>query len=159
MELRSFFEDSSLLDYLVLRPLSHIRGAWELRWSLESGAYAEEPDSFAALLNGLITELAAIKPPSRYHDSEDRLAEYVRKKLNWPICKVRMRWVGADYDVILQQGAFDDVDQSELLIAAAGRIQAARDQGQLHFNDMEESHQRMLAAVLSIILWQRADSE
>jgi hypothetical protein len=155
MDTRRFFRNSDLLDYMVLRPLDHIRGGWDLTWNQESDAYEEEPNTFAGLINGLISELATIQPPPRYHDSEDRLAEYVQKNLNWGIRKNGSRWVGADYDVILQQGSFDDVDQGELLLAAAGRIQAALDRGQLHFDAMEKSHRRMLAAVLSIVLWQR----
>ena len=73
-----FFDNSEFLDHLVLRPLAHIQPAWELTWSPEAEAYAEESDSFAALLNALIRELAVIEPPARYHDSEDRLAEFVR---------------------------------------------------------------------------------
>ncbi|MGJ5817014.1 hypothetical protein [Paludibaculum fermentans] len=155
MDKRDFFRNSDLLDYMVLRPLAHIRSGWELVWEPESNAYEEEEDSFAGLLNGLISQLATVQSPPRYHDSEDRLAEYVQRNLNWGIRKEGRRWVGADYDVILQQGSFGDADQSELLLASAGRIQAAITKGQLHFDDMEESHQRMLGAVLSIILWQR----
>jgi hypothetical protein len=153
--MNSFFSNTGLLDHMVLRPLAHVRGNWEVTWDDESQSYKEEPDSFAGLLNNLIAELAITNPPSRYHDSEDRLAEYVQKNLNWGVHKVGMRWVGADYDSILEQGSFGDVDQGELLLAAAGRIRAAQDRGQSHFDDMEESHQRMLSAVLSIILWQR----
>lgn len=153
----NFFRNSVFLDYMILRPLSHIRPNWELLWNPILEAYEEESDSLAALLNRLIAELAEVNPPPRYHDNEDRLAEYVIEKLKWPIRKEGPRWLGEEYDVILQQGSFDDVDQRELMSAAAGRIKAARDRGQLHFDDMEESHQRMLAAVLSIILWQRDD--
>jgi hypothetical protein len=77
--MNSFFGNSDSLDYMVLRPLDHIRGNWELIWNPESEVYEEGPDSFAGLLNGVIAELAAIESPSRYHDSEDRLAEYVKK--------------------------------------------------------------------------------
>jgi len=153
--MNGFFGDSGLLDHMVLRPLAHVRGGWELSWDGKSNSYEEEPDSFAGLLNGLIAEVAAIDPPTRYHDSEDRLAEYVQKNLNWGVYKVGTRWMGADYDAILEQGSFGDIDQGELLLAAAGRIRAAQDRGQLRFDDMEASHQRMLAAVLSIVLWQR----
>ena len=155
MDTRTFFRNSHLLDYMVLRPLAHICGGWDLTWNPESDAYNEEEDTFAGLLNGLIAVLASAQVPTRYHDSEDRLAEYVQANLNWRIRKEGARWVGEDYDAILQQGSFGDADQVELLLAAAGRIQAALIRGQLHFDDMEESHQRMLAAVLSIILWQR----
>ena len=140
---------------LVLRPLAHMREAWELTWDPNGGAYEEEPESFAAPLNALSRELAGIKAPTRYHDSEDRLAEFVRSRLKWPILKVGQRWVGEDFDAVLQQGSFDDRGQGELLLAAAGRIRAACDRGQSNFDAMEESHQLRLAALLSIILWQR----
>lgn len=78
--MNDFFADSSILDYMVLRPLAHIRGGWDVSWDAEKHAYAEEENSFAGLLNFLIAELAAANPPARYHDSEDRLAEYVRQK-------------------------------------------------------------------------------
>ena len=155
-KLNQFFADSDTLDYyMVLRPLAHIRGGWDVTWDAEKQIYVEEDDSFAGLLNALILEMSSANPPKRYHANEDGLAEYVRANLNWNVHKVGGRWVGADYSSILQQGSFGDVDQGELVLAAAGQIQAARDRGQLHFDDMEESHQRMLAAVLSIILWQR----
>lgn len=85
-----------------------------MSWNVESNTYEEESDSFAGLLNGLITQLALINPPSRYHDSEDRLAEYVQKNLNWGIHKVGARWVGADYNSILRRGSFDDEKYSDM---------------------------------------------
>jgi hypothetical protein len=156
---RGFWDGSSILDYMVLRPLAHIRSAWDITWDEESNSYLEEPDSFAGLLNSLIAELATINPPIRYHDNEDRLAEYVQTHLNWRIHKAGNRWVGVDYESILAQGGFGDSDQGELLLAASGRVKAARDRGQLHFDDMEQSHQRMLAAVLTIVLWHRDSLE
>lgn len=153
--MQTFFANSTLLPYLVLRPLSHIRSNWDAMWNPAADEYLEESDSCAAILNGVVGELKKITPPLRYHDNEDRLAEYVRDKLNWQIHKVGLRWVGEDYQLILQQGSFDDVDQKELLLALSGRIKAAVDRGQLHFDDMEDSHQKMLAAVLSVIIWQR----
>jgi hypothetical protein len=105
----------------------------------------------------MIVDLSGARPPARYHDNEDRLAEYARDKLKWPIRKERGRWVGHDYDFILEQSGFDDIDQTELLHAAAGRIRAALDRGQMHFDDMEESHRRMLGAILTIILYHRGN--
>jgi hypothetical protein len=43
--------------------------------------------------------------------------------------------------------------------AAAGRIHAAIDRGQLHFDDMEWSHQVILAGVLAAILYHREPQE
>lgn len=95
-------------------------------------------------------------PPGRYHDNEDILADYVIDRLKWPIRKLGGRWVGADYDSILEQGGFGDLDQAELLTATTGRIYAAFEFGQNHYDQMEESHRRMLAAILSIILYRRS---
>jgi hypothetical protein len=142
---------------MVLRPLSHITLNWELTWDHATQQYEPEADSFASILNKTITDLAVIDPPERYHDHEDRLAEYVIANLGWPIRKERGRWVGADYHSILEQGGFEDIDQIELLRAAAGRVHAALERQQMHFDDMEESHQRMLGAVLTIILYHRGN--
>ena len=158
-QVRDFFAQSDFLDYLVLRPLSHIRPNWEITWDRGSNRYAPEDDSFAGLVNELIDDLSQASPPKRYHDHEDRLAEYVRDgHLRWPIRKDGQRWVGADYQSILEQGAYGDIDLADLLLAAAGRVHAALRRGQMHFDDMEESHRRMLGAVLSIALYHRNDA-
>jgi hypothetical protein len=155
-DVKAFFGNSNAtLDHIVLRPLSHIMTNWELRWDAEAEQYVHEDDSFVLLLNQMISDLANANPPARYHDNEDALAQYVIQDLNWKISKQGGRWIGADYEFILEQGGFRDVDQAELLTAAAGRIHAALNRGQLHFDDMEESHQRMLGAVLSVILYHR----
>ena len=61
--------------------------------------------------------------------------------------------MGEDYSAIIEQGGFDDVNDSDL--AAAGRIQAAIIRGQTRYDDMEESHRMMVGAVLAIILYHR----
>jgi hypothetical protein len=96
-------------------------------------------------------------PPKRYHDNEDVLANHVIETMKWPIRKEKGRWIGADYHSILEQGGFQDVDQKELIAAAAARIRAAIMCGQKHFDQMEESHQKMLSAVLSTILYHRSE--
>lgn len=151
----SFFANSSYLARDVLRPLSHIMACWELSWDFKREKYLEEEGSYAALLNELLKELGIVTPPARYHGSEDRLAEYVIEHLKWPISKVGGRWVGADYDSVIEQGAFHDLNERDLILAAAGRIRAARIRGQKQYDDMEPSHRCMLAAVLSIILFRR----
>ena len=158
--IKSFFADSACysLDREVLRPLSHIHANWELTWDHAQQRYLEEDDSYAKLLNELIDELASVTPPARYHDNEDRLAEYVLEHLKWPIRKDGSRWVGADYESIIEQGGFHDLDERNLVLAAAGRIQAAITRGQDHYDRMEQSHRRMLGAVLSVILYHRTDS-
>lgn len=130
-------------------------GCWELTWDFEEEKYLEEEGSYAALLNELLKELENVTPPACYHDSEDRLAEYVLEHLKWPIYKVGTRWVGADYESVIEQGTFHDLNEQDLILAAAGRIRSALMRGQKHFDNMEPSHRRMLAAVLSVILFRR----
>ena len=85
--MKSFFARSIVFDHQVVSPLSHILPNWELTWDDVTGKYEEEEDSYAKLLNVLIAELEFTIPPSKYHDSEDRLAEYVKRHLNWKIQK------------------------------------------------------------------------
>lgn len=152
---RDFFANSDSLDHMVLRPLSHIEGNWELSWDKANQCYITEEGSFAAMLNSLISELDQSGPPENYHDNEDSLAEYVIHTLKWSIHKVGGRWVG-DYQSILEQGGIGDANQKNLVLAAAGRILAARNYEQVHFDEMELGHQKMLGAVLSIILYHRS---
>ncbi len=162
---RDFFACSGWVDRLVLKPLSHIRANWELSWDDDSRAYVPEDDSFADLLNQLIQELDKCDTSERYHNDEDILGVWVQERLNWNIKKDGHIWVRDDgkrlepdgYIVLLQQGAFQDVNESHLVKAAAGRIQAAIMQGQTHFDQMELSHQYILAGVLTSILYHRAD--
>lgn len=149
---------SDLLDYMVNRELSHIRANWELTWNHSEQKYEPEEDSYAELLNELFRELSAVEPPSKYHDNEDRLAEYLRNNSLWKIRKVKGRWVGAPYESILEQGGFSDIDQKDLVLAASGRIKAAINHGQMHFDDMEESHRYILSIVIVIILYHRTDA-
>lgn len=150
-----FFANSDILDRMVLRPLSHINMSWELTWDRQNKEYEREPDTFANLLIDLITEISNTVPPTKYHNNEDCLAEYVIQSLHWNIHKQGGRWVGMDYDSILEQGGFSDINEKNLVEAATGRIQAAISRQQNHFDDMEEHHQRMLAAVMTIIIYHR----
>lgn len=154
----SFFGWSCLLDYMVNRELSHIRGNWEMTWDHSENKYEPEEESYAEALNELFVELSSVDPPSRYHDQEDRLAEYLRDHSKWKIRKVKNRWIGAPYKIILEQGGFSDVDQEQLILAAAGRIKAALNRGQNHFDDMEESHRYILSIVIVVILYLRSDT-
>lgn len=153
--MKTFFNDSEELDFMVLKPLSHIKPNWELTWNSEMKEYLIEEDSFAEQLNDLITEIDLALPPAKYHDNEDVLADYVRDKLKWPIVKVGNRWMCADYNALIQQGGFGDTDQTNLILAASGRIKTAILHGQLHFDEMEDGHQKMIAAVFSAILYHR----
>ena len=158
VDVKAFFKQSLALDYLALRQLSHINGNWELSWDHDKNEYEPEEDSFAEKVNELLAQMSQMNPPARYHDNEDRLAESAKKWLGWNLKKVGNRWVGAEYPLILEQGAFSDIAQQELRMAAVGRISAATSRGQIHFDEMEESHQKMLADVIAIILYHRADA-
>ena len=165
--IRQFFEPSEFMEHEVLRPLSHIRANWELQIDSRTGLYLEEEESFAALFNSLIDELATIQPPLRYHDNEDRLGEHVQEHLNWGIQKSGSTWVNkngarlhpSDYIVLMEQGGYDVVGDQNLVLAASGRVHAAIQRGQLHFDDMERSHQVILAGVLASILYHREPYE
>jgi len=152
-----FFKQSDWLDYMVTKPLSHIYPNWELTWDYQKNQFAVEEDSYAEMLNNLILELDSVKPPRKYHVNEDFLAEYVKENLNWNIEKVGNKWKCAEYSAILEQGGFGDIDEVNLVNAAAGRIHAAKKLGQNHFDDMEKGHQKILAYVLAIILYHRTN--
>jgi len=149
------------MEHEVLRPLSHIRANWELQIDPKTGRYLEEEDSFAVLFNALVDKLTTTQPPFRYHDNEDRLGEYVQKHLNWKIRKSGNSWVNqngsrlhpSDYLAVLEQGGFYDQGILNLILAASGRIVVAIRRGQMHFDDMERSHQVILAGVLATILF------
>ena len=49
--IKEFFANSDQLDYLVLRPLSHINMSWELTWDFDNQEYEREEGAFASLLN------------------------------------------------------------------------------------------------------------
>jgi hypothetical protein len=150
-----FFKKSEYLEYFVLRPLSHIYSNWDLIWDDENNKYEEEEDSFASILNNLISELETTEPPPSYHDNEDILAEYVVKNLTWDIKKQGKRWVCPDYPSVLEQGGFNDIDEANLVLAAAGRIKAAEHFGQNHFDEMEKGHQKIFGYIIAIILYHR----
>lgn len=152
---KDFFANSYLLDYMVLRPLSHLNISWELTWDFDNQEYEREEGTFASILNDLITEFSITVTPAKYHDNEDCLAIYVKQSLNWHIFKEKGRWKGFDYDSILEQGGFNDINEINLVQAAIGRIMASIDRGQNHFDDMEESHKRILASIMTIIVYHR----
>jgi hypothetical protein len=154
-DVREFFAWSSWLDHMVLRPLSHIAWNWETRWDRDEKRYRPEHNSFAEDLNAVIELIAECPRPFKYHAHEDSLAERALIQLKWPIQKKGGRWIGADYSSILEQGAFNDLDQRSLIAAATGRVHAALDHKQTSFDDMEEGHLYILAALLSIIIYHR----
>jgi hypothetical protein len=151
----NFFKNSDLLDYEVLRPLSHIRSNWDLSYD-SSGYFIEEPDSFGHAFNSLLNELENTDIPQRYHDNEDQLASYVQDKLDKEIEKIGNRWIGMEYQIILQDGGFFDFNEENLVQSAKGRIIAANNYDQFHYDDMENGHRKLLALVLSLILYHRS---
>jgi len=152
--IKNFFYKSEELDYFVLKPLSHINSNWELSCD-RMNLYRHEDNSFAKLLNELIFELNSVVPYENYHDNEDFLAEYVKEHLNWNIKKIGKFWQGADYLSILEQGGFYDKHEKHLILALAGRIRISINYNQLTFDDMEKAHKKILANILSIILYHR----
>jgi len=165
--LTQFFKPSDYIEHEILRPLDHMRLNWELTVNQTTGRYEDEEDSFAWLFNHLIDELETVVPPLKYHDSEDRLGEHVQKKLNWSFSKAKGIWFSAegkrlhssDYLAMLEQGGFKIDGDSDLVLAASGRIKAAMDRGQAHFDDMERSHQVVLAGIMASILYHRDPQE
>jgi hypothetical protein len=151
-----FFQQNDLFDHLVTRQLSHIKGNWELIWDHHNKRYKPEEDSFAKMINDLVVEISKLRPPSKYHDNEDRAIEICKafSKLNF-IEKKGNRWVGGDYAWILEQAGLYDINDGDLCLAMSGRVKAALDRGQIHFDDMEESHRKMLADIIAIILFHR----
>jgi len=136
-----FFSQSDELGYLVLRPLSHIRANWELSWNGDE--YAHEDDSYAELLNKLITELSTVNSPKKYHDNEDALVSFAKKHLK-DIEKFGRLWKGGDdHRLILQEGSFSDVDEKNLVLASAGRVKAVISRNQITFDEMEDLHKTM----------------
>lgn len=130
---------------------------WELRWDPDKQEYTPEADSYAEMINQLIQGLSLVNPPLKYHENEDYLANYVVSHLKLNIKKAGNRWIGQDYNVIIEQGGFNDINKKNLILAAAGRIQAAIIRNQLSFDDMEPSHQKVLANALACILYHRTD--
>jgi hypothetical protein len=153
--IKTFFSCSDLFDHMVTRHLSHIRTNWELTWDHTEKIYEPENDSYAEMINVLVIELSKLDPPAKYHNNEDRIARYCKENLNWRINKLGNRWVGSDYPSILEQGGFGDIDEKDLCLAVCGRVNAALDRDQMHFDDMEEFHGKMLADMLAIILYHR----
>jgi hypothetical protein len=143
---------------MVLRPLSHIAANWEASWQDIGECYEIEPNSFAQDLNVVIGLIATAQRPKDYHSHEDLLAEEVICSLKWPIYKKGKKWIGEDYALILEQGAFSDWNQEHLLFAATGRVHTALDFGQTCFDQMENRHRSILAALITIIIFHRYSS-
>ncbi len=92
--IEKFFFKSQFLDILVLKPLEHIRGNWDLTYDGEENFFIPEENSFAEEINQLLIDLNNSVPPISYHNNEDCLAEYVKTNLKWNINKVGQKWEG-----------------------------------------------------------------
>lgn len=151
LEVKNFFAQSEYLDQMVLRPLSHL----DLEWELIQGndGYLLEEGNLSAHLINLIDVLASTVPPKKYHDNEDRLAEYL-VSMGSKIQKKGQYWIGDDYGFVLQQASLaHQLNNEELIFSAAGRVVAAIKHKQYKFDEMEEGHQAMLAAILTILVF------
>ncbi|HAS6209289.1 TPA: hypothetical protein I7185_02925 [Vibrio vulnificus] len=154
-QIKSFFDDSEYIRELVLQPLEHIRSNWDLYWDDAELKYVEEENSFAKELNELILEISSVEPLINYHKHEDKVADNFSQS-SWAIIEKKERfWVGEEYRIILEQGGFEDFEQSELILASAGRVKAALGRSQYHIDVMEDSHRKMLCIILSIVLYHR----
>ncbi|WP_060477693.1 MULTISPECIES: hypothetical protein [Pseudomonas] len=151
LDVKNFFHLCHSLDELVLRPLSHLDQSWELLRS--PTGYVVEKGHLSEKLIELIDILATTTPPLKYHDNEDRLAEYLISKGS-KIRKEGRFWIGADYEFVLQQASLaHTINHTELVHAASGRVIAALNYGQRNFDDMEEGHKKMLASILTILIF------
>lgn len=69
------------------------------------------------------------------------------------------RWRGDDYGFLLEQGLMMSGRLDDLILAATGRVYAAINSGQKHFDDAEHGHLRMLSDILATIVldahWRR----
>jgi hypothetical protein len=107
----------------------------------------------------LIIDLEETEIYENYHEKEDVVAEYVNTFLNWGVLKDGNKWSGEDYNSILGQGGFHDMNQQNLMFGAAGRIRTALQFSQSGFDDIEYGHKKMLGDILAIILYHRWNGE
>jgi hypothetical protein len=154
--MEDFFKDCALLDRMVLKPLQHIEPEWELTWDEFGNEYVPEEHNLAQELNNLISELKLIRLPDSYHVHEDIIIEYFNESNGLQFEKQNGRWNYSDYASLLEQAGFFDINETHLINALAGRIQAAIDRGQTNFDDMESTHRKILGWVISIILYHRS---
>ncbi|MER8445211.1 hypothetical protein NKH52_18670 [Mesorhizobium sp. M1066] len=150
-QIRDFFARSPFVPGMVLRRLSHIKHNWEVGWDPHSGRYLPEPFSLAADLNEVIDQIAATTPPGRYHDHEDIIVGCVSSIFSAE--KQGGRWRGDDYGFLLEQGLMMSGRLDDLILAATGRVYAAINSGQKHFDDVEHGHLRMLSDILATIVF------
>ncbi|PKG39620.1 hypothetical protein [Psychromonas sp. Urea-02u-13] len=153
--MRSFFENSDYFERLVTKPLFYIKPDYELDW--KDGKLIESDDSFAKVLNQLLDKLDSIEAPKNYHLHEDILAEYC--SLEEPtVYKKGKLWLGQDYGWILENGAYEDIDEVNLTFAILGRVKAAFLRKQNTFDEMEERHRAMLSELLQCFIYHRENA-
>ena len=161
----SFFSHSELLAHEVLRPISHVRENWEL-FPGKTEPYEVEQDSFSSELNTLIKEISVTTPPKNYHKFENNVAsymtairdgEYELKNGIWWDHNSGKKLNIETLEFVLEQGSSGWVAAPELVSAAAGRVKAALHYGQQHYDAMEPGHRKMLAILLTIILFRHSD--
>lgn len=103
-----------------------------------------------------------MNPPRKYHGNEDKLAEYLCNERGWKIKKVGSLWkrkdgTKLDYPCLIEQGCCGVASNlDELKTAIAGRIKAAKDHGQLHYDQMESNHRDILSASMAVWLFHTA---
>ncbi len=162
-----FFGESEWLDRAVLRPLSHIALSWELRRTDTVGVFMEEEDSLAALMNQLILDISRATPPADYHAHEDAVIRLRDGIENGTIYLERKRWrdrqTGEPLDKstlgsLMEQASIIYEDIPDLVLAAAGRVATAMKHGDATFDDLDDGHADMLAEILTIIIWVRANA-
>ena len=155
-----FFYKSELLDYEILRGLSHILPNWEIRWNDNTKFIIIEEDSFWNELNKLFHELDVIFKSNKYieedyHKYEDILADYVKDNLNWNIDKINWLWNWADYRSIIEYWWFKDLNQEYLILSLYWRIQKSKFYGIYRYDDLDNWHRKMIANLISVIIYQR----
>ncbi|GHY52645.1 hypothetical protein VCSRO70_3444 [Vibrio cholerae] len=150
--MRKFFENCDYFERLVTKPLYYIKHEYELNWL--DGKLIESEDSFACYLNQLFDELDNVVAPEYYHQYEDIIAKYC--ELDEPTIRKKGKlWVGQDYGWIIENGAYDDIDQENLVLAIAGRVKAAQRFHQNTFDEMEERHRVMLSELIQCFIYHR----
>lgn len=160
----SFFYRSDYLDYVVLRPLSHVAPNWEL---VIGGDYLfeEEDGSLAAHLNVLVEEISLIVPSIDYHSYENNilynysnfLNKYQLKGKIWHDKSTGLPLDKSEIGYMIEQGSSGQVDVPDLVMAAAGRIATSMYYGVDHFDKLDSGHMAMLGIIITIILFRRFD--
>jgi len=148
-----FFADSHWIEFYVTRPLQHIAGAYEIDWDEELRQYVpvDVPleTTLVSQLNDVLETVEALEPKQGYHDFEDKILSSMTAR--YPLFKIGKLWLGEDYATMLEYGGWQQ--QHGILLAAAGRVRAAKKRGQHHFDEMHEAHRDVLGELLAIAVF------